>query len=455
MRELIDHLQLSDPNVQRVLLGTVLCASASALAGTFSVLRRRALAADAIAHAVLPGICLAFVLQGSKEPLGLLLGAFATGALSVWVVDALARHTRLREDAALALVLSVFFGVGVLLLTAIQQSGAGAQSGLDRMLFGKAAALTRADVLTFGLLAVGLAAAVVVLGKEFALLSFDPLQAQVLGLPVRALELLLSGLTVLAVVVGIQAVGVVLMAALLFAPAAAARYWTHRLPVLLLLAAGGGALAGVVGTYASLAAPAMPTGPWMVVTLGLLTLGSVLLAPERGVLARAWRRRSIQRRMTDENVLKALYQLDEAAPWHESSSSGPARPFFATEAIRRRNQPLQQAPEAVVTRALRRLEAAGDVVRLAAEPRRSSPTWNPKWGPTWRLTDAGRQRARRLVKLHRLWEVYLTERLRLPPDHVHDDAETIEHLLTPELEAELERILQRPAADPHQRDIPY
>lgn len=425
MREL---LALDDPNLRRVLIGTVLCAASAALVGTFSLLRRRALIGDAIAHAVLPGICLAFIFQGTKEPLGLLIGAVATGALSVWAVDALTRHTRLREDAALALVLSVFFGVGILLLTSIQQSGSGAQSGLDRFLFGHAAALSAADVQVFGALAVLLAAATILLGKEFALLSLDPAQARVLGLPVRALEGVLSGLTVLAVVVGIQAVGVVLMAALLFAPAAAARYWTHRLPLLLALAAALGAASGAIGTYVSFAAPAMPTGPWMVVALGVATLLSLLLAPERGVLVRAWRRHHTRRRMIEENALKALYQLSEAD----------AQPrFFDAAAIRARNEVLQRG---TLRAALTRLEREGLVVRL---------------DQAWRLTEAGTLRARRLVRLHRLWEVYLTQHLRLAPDHVHDDAETIEHLLTPELEAELERILDRPTADPHQRSIPY
>jgi manganese/zinc/iron transport system permease protein len=426
---IVSWLALDDPSVRRVLIGSALFAAGSALVGTFALLRRRALVGDAISHAVLPGICVAYLVQGSKEPLGLLVGAFITGALSLAAVDYLARRTRIREDAALALVLSVAFGIGIVLLSGIQQSGSGTQSGLDRFLFGKAAALTDADLYTFGALAVVLTLAVVLLRKEFTLLAFDPIQARVLGLPTRALEAVLSGLIVLAVVLGVQAVGVVLMAGMLFAPAAAARYWSHRVGSILILAAIFGMLSGVGGTYLSLTAAGMPTGPWMIVSIAAIVLLSMALAPERGLLPRAYARYRRQRTMNEENILKTLYLLNETSPEHASA--------FAEADLRQRNAPLARIR---MQWALHRLQHRQHITRH---------------GTGWQLTDAGALRARRLVRLHRLWEVYLTQRLRLAPDHVHDDAETIEHLLTPELELELARILDRPKADPHNRAIPY
>jgi manganese/zinc/iron transport system permease protein len=218
------------------------------------------------------------------------------------------------------------------------------------------------------------------------------------------------------------------MAAMLVTPAAAARYWTDRLPVMVALAAGIGALSGLLGTWISVLAPRMPTGPWTVVAASTLFLISLLAAPRRGLLGRWMRHRRMRRRTADENTLKALFQLGESSGDHD-------RPRAAAAIAARRGWNPRE-----LSGTLGRLEKAGFV---AGEPE------------GLRLTQAGLERARRVVRLHRLWEVYLTERLHLAADHVHEDAEHIEHILTPELEAELEAILARPALDPHLKPIPY
>jgi manganese/zinc/iron transport system permease protein len=337
-------------------------------------------------------------------------------------------RSRIKPDAALALTLSVFFGAGILLLTHIQKTGNAAQAGLDKFLFGQAASLVPTDVALLGGVTVALLAVVAMAFKEFKLLAFDPQFAGTLGWPVGAIDLLLGTLTVLAVTVGLQSVGVVLMAAMLVTPASAARYWTDRLPVMLLLAALFGAGSGALGALISMLAPRMPTGPWTVVAATTIFVFSLLAAPRRGVVARALRRWRTGRRIGEENVLKTLYQLGETdRDWH-----APRDP--AAVAARRR------APRSSVERVMPRLSAAG---------------WLERVGPAWRLTPAGLDRARRVVRLHRLWEVYLTERLHLAADHVHDDAEEIEHILTPELEAQLEQALAHPRFDPHRQRIPY
>ncbi len=428
METIIEFLSFTDPNVRIVTLGTMLLAASSAIVGCFTFLRKRALVGDAIAHAVLPGVCLAFIVGDTKNPLLLLAGAFITGWLSLIAIDLITSRSKIKEDAAIGIVLSVFFGVGILLLTSIQHSGDASQSGLDSFLFGKAAAIGQSDLYAFGSVALLLLICVILFFKEFTLLCFDEQYAKVIGFPVRLLELLLTTLTVLAVVIGIQAVGVVLMAALLITPAATARYWTASIVKMILLAAAFGALSGFGGAFISFAAPAMPTGPWIVMVLSTLAFLSFMLAPEKGYLFRLYKSRQTRIRILQENVLKTLYHLGE--PTDEYSSS-----HTLQDIVQRRQQ---HAGE--LSSGLKGLKQQGLIQQSQG---------------AYALTPLGLLRAKRIVKLHRLWEMYLTEFLKLAPDHVHDDADTIEHLITPELELKLEEQLKYPSRDPHDRNIPY
>lgn len=428
MESLLEFFSFSDPNIRYVAIGSVLLTASSAIVGSFTFLNKRSLVGDAIAHSVLPGICLGFLLSGTKNPFFLIAGAFATGWLSLVVVDFITRRTRIKEDTAIGLVLSVFFGLGIVLLTVIQKSGNAAQSGLDHFLFGKAASLVGEDLYTFAVVAIVLLIAVFLLFKEFSLLAFDKDYAKAIGLPVRRLELILTSLIVLAVVIGIQAVGVVLMAAILITPAAAARFWTDKIRVMFLLASIFGAISGLAGAYISYVAPAMPTGPWIVIVISLIAFTSFFLAPRRGVFSRLLKQASIRGTINDENVLKALYQLGEESKnfyVHRSIEEIIRRRFFRQDNL---------------VKVLKRLRNQGYLEQT---------------GKRWVLTEAGKHRGQRVVKMHRLWELYLTTHLHIAPDHVHDDADTIEHLLTPELEAELERTLDYPKTDPHASEIPY
>lgn len=429
--QLLDFLLLANANVRYVVTGMVLLGASAGVVGCFTLLRRRALVGDAIAHSVLPGVCLAFMLTGVKNPFVLLAGAVATGWLSLWVIDVISTHSRIKPDTAIGLVLSVFFGVGILLLTVIQQSGNAAQSGLDKFLFGKAASMLSGDVYVFGTLAALIIAVVALLFKHFTLLAFDENFARAIGLPVRVLETLLSILTVLAVATGIQAVGVVLMSAMLITPAAAARFWTNRLRVMLPLAALFGAVGGVAGAFISYLMPAMPTGPWVVVSLTLLALVSMLVAPKRGLLAKWLQNRHNRLKMLEENVLKMFYYL------HEQQTT-PQIPLTAgiEQLLTIRNMPLPQ-----LKTGLRRLHAKKWITRQQGIS-------------GWQLTPAGMEKARHIVRLHRLWELYLSQHLKLAADHVHDDAEAMEHLLTPEIEQQLDSLLGHPHTDPHNSNIP-
>jgi manganese/zinc/iron transport system permease protein len=291
------HDVIFDYTLRNVALGSALLGIVGGMLGTFAVLRRQGLLGDALAHAALPGIVIAFMLTGSKTPLVLMVGAAIAGWIGTLMIIRIVQDTRISEDTALGVILTVFFGLGVVLLTRVQQSNAANQAGLDKYLFGQAATLVEEHVITMA--AVGSIALVIValFYKEFKLLSFDPDFAASLGFPVRRLNILLTSSIVIAVVIGLQTVGVVLMAAMLIAPAAAARQWTNRLGVMLLLSALFGASSGVIGAMISVTASRLPTGPMVILVATAIVVVSILFAPERGVVWESVRRRTLRRNL--------------------------------------------------------------------------------------------------------------------------------------------------------------
>ncbi len=299
MSEALDLLW-TDYTLRTVMLGSAVLGAVSGALGCFAVLRSRSLLGDAVSHAALPGIVLAWMLTGSRAAPVLVLGAALAGWLGAAAISALSRRERVHEDTALALVLSVFFGAGLMLMTAAQRRPDASQAGLDTFLFGQAAALVAADVTVMALLGVAALVVVALLWKEFKLLSFDPDAAAVSGFPVRALDHVLTLLLVVAVVVGLQTVGVVLMSALLVAPAAAARQWTDRLGRMVALAGLIGALSGATGAAVSGLAPRIPTGPAVVLAATVAVVVSLLFSPSRGLVARRIRAATRDRRLRRE-----------------------------------------------------------------------------------------------------------------------------------------------------------
>jgi manganese/zinc/iron transport system permease protein len=417
-----------DVNVVYVSLGTIILGASAAVVGSFTFLRKRALIGDAIAHAILPGICIAFLFSGTKNYLYLIIGAFISGWISILLVDYISKNSKIKEDTAIGLILSVFFGFGILLLTYIQQSGNPAQTGLDSFLFGKAASMVQQDVIIFSVISILLVVTITLFYKELQLISFDESFGQSMGLPVKGLVFMLSSLTVLAVVTGIQAVGVVLMAALLITPTAAAKYWTGYLPRILVLAGFIGGFSGFSGTFISYIAPNMPTGPWVVMVLSIIAFISIFFAPKKGIIAKWLTQINHKHRIQDENILKVFFQIAEA----EKSFGEPKTIDLIRE---------------------KRFYTDKLIIRILNRLKRHGYLFQNKEG--YYLSIFGQKKAARLVKLHRLWELYLTEYLRIAPDHVHEDADTIEHLITPELEKKLEEKLGFPKVDPHNSEIPY
>lgn len=424
----ISNWWIGDSSLWLVAGGTLLLSISAAVVGGFTFLQKRSLVGDAVAHSILPGVGIAFLIRGEKDPWFLLMGALLSGWLSLLLMDYLNKATKLSKDTAIATVLSVFFGLGILIITYIQQLNTGHQSGLDEFLFGQAAAMQQEDLIIYGTLAVFLILVVILFFKEFKLLSFNPEFAQSIGLPLRFLKVLLNSLMVLAIALGIQAVGVVLMAALLITPSAAARNFTESLKSMLWISVLVASLSALLGTFISFSAPSMPTGPWIVVCLSVIALLSLFFAPGKGLLARMVLQKRHQRKITDENALKALYHLGE----HKSALAGWYRQAEVEE--------IRDFEAGVIPAAFKRLIRKGHLLRR---------------GDRYQFSRAGLDEARRIVRLHRLWEMYLNQRLRLKADHIHPNAETMEHIISPEIEAQLLEELDYPEKDPHQSPIPY
>lgn len=272
-----------------VMVGSSLVGCVSGALGGFAVLRKQSLLGDAISHAALPGIAIAFLLTMTKNPLILMSGAMIAGWISTLLVMAIVKHTVIKEDAALGMILSVFFGFGLVLLTLIQRLPTSNKSGLNHYLFGSAATLLASDIKIMGILSIVTLIGLLLFWKEFKILSFDPDYATSLGFNTRRIEIILTFLTVTAIVIGLQTVGVILMSAMIIAPAAAARQWTNRLWVMILLSALFGAASGLIGAAISSHFGKLPTGPTIVLVMSLFVAISMVFAPTNGIL---WNRNS-------------------------------------------------------------------------------------------------------------------------------------------------------------------
>jgi manganese/zinc/iron transport system permease protein len=424
MEDFVYFFTFQDPSIAWVVLGITLLGIGSAYVGTFSFLDKKALLGDAISHAVLPGICLGFVLAGEKNPVYIVTGAFLSGGLATFMSSWLKKNTKLSEDTIIATILSVFFGFGIVLLTALQKSGNPEIAGLNSFIFGNAIGISESDLMLYGGLSLVIILVLTFMLKEFRLMVFDPEYGKAIGFPMKTISFLFNVLMILAVVIGIQAIGVVLMAALLITPGAAARFWTDRLHPLLILAAFFSVLSGILGTYVSFVLPQMPTGPWVVVFLSLFALISFLISPKSGILFRFFARRKYLRKTHRDHLMKALYKAKE-----EGKNS------LAIEEIYQ----LYPYQKKEIDQSILDLTKADLIVANQG---------------IINFTSAGVSDAMRIVRLHRLWELYLNEYMNIAPDHVHESAEQMEHLLTPELEVLLEQRLNYPALDPHQETIP-
>jgi len=399
-------------NTTSVVLGTSLLGVAAGVVGVFALLRKRSLTADALSHATLPGIALAFILvalaggAGRSVPV-LLLGGAASGILGVLVIQGLIRHTRLTEDAAIGVVLSVFFGAGVVLLSIIQSMRTGGQGGLRTFIYGQTAAITRQDAVLMGALALVAIVLAALLFKELTAVCFDDAFAQVSGFSVGLIDLLMMGLIVMVTIGGMQAVGLILVVAMLIIPPAAARFWSERLSVVIVVSALIGGASGYLGSAVSALLPRKPAGAVIVLTAGMIFLLSLLAAPSRGVIAWAARRARLRLRISSEHVLEALFDAEHT---REQLPAARRALGLGTSLI---------VPILLRARGLAQREAG----RLV-------------------LTEAGRREGARISRNHRLWEQYLVSYAHVAPSHVDWSVDQVEHVLGADQVRELESALR-------------
>lgn len=363
---------LFDYTLRTVALGSATLGLVSGALGTYAVLRKQSLLGDAMSHAALPGVVLAFILFRSKSPLVLIIGAMIAGWVGTILIMNIVNLTRIKEDSAMGLILSVFFGFGLMLLTYIQRIPDAGQAGLDRFLFGQAATLLQSDVTTMALIGGIVLFLMVLFWKEFKILSFDPDFGASLGFPIRWLDILLTTLIVIAIVIGLQSVGVVLMSSMVVAPAAAARQWTNRMHVMVLLSAIFGAIAGIIGTVISSLGRNISTGPTIVLSISFIVLISMLFAPKRGLVWRWIQSLHNQRKMELETILLDLFTL---ASKHGERSYGHSKNVLRT----------MHAGDSGVMKSLKELKSRG----LVRQNEKDS----------WALTDAGWEQAKVLAKV--------------------------------------------------------
>ena len=430
-------LFLTDPVLRAPTIGCMLMCLAASLVGVIVLLRRQALIGEALSHAAYPGAIFGALLTGILASEWMdwtlaifsLLGAFSSALLGIWVIHILEKKLRVPSDAALCLVLSVFFGIGLTLTSEVQFSHTAIYRQVLTYFYGQAATMTSGYIVIYGILALIVVLIIFLFYKEWQVMIFDRVYAKSLGIPVRHLDALLFVLIALSVIIGMRSVGVVLMSAMLIAPAATARQLTHRLDLLFLLAALFGVMSGFLGNYFSVVLSdttsrlILPTGPMIVAIASLFCICALLFAPERGFIVRLVRMMRFRHRCLVENVLKALWRLTAQQP-------------ITLEKLAQ----YQATRSSYLRLVLWQLMRGGWV-------RETEPAH-------YELTPDGRHRAAKIVRLHRLWEVYLVDYLGVNAERVHCSAEEMEHILTPELERELIELLNDPKRDPHHQPIP-
>lgn len=436
-------LALRDHNTRVVLLGTMLLGLAAGVVGTFMLLHKQALLGDALSHATLPGIGLAFIFAvmagGSGKSLGwLLTGAVITGLMGIGCILLVRQFTRLKQDTALGIVLSVFFGAGVAILGIIQKMQTGHAAGLESFIYGKTASMRSTDAWLIAATAALVIAGCMVLLKELQLICFDGGYARAQGWPVVLLEILLMAMVTAVTVIGLQAVGLILIVALLIIPAAAARFWTNRLVPMLVIAAVIGACSAVVGAAASAVVPNLPSGATIVVVAASLFAISMIFAPARGVLIRWLQHLRLNARIARQHLLRAMYE-------HGESRTGTAQAAPAAAAGR--------APVSFADLLNARSWSATELDRALAAAGREGLVQQNATGE-WMLTESGIAQAARLTRNHRLWELYLIHFADVAPSHVDRDAEEVEHVLGREMLAHLEELLAEAAAAGRPEEVP-
>lgn len=434
----------TDPILRAPTIGSMLMCLGASLVGVIVFLRKQSLIGESLSHAAYPGVIIGVIISGLLQlddrqeiVIALLImgGASITALVGLGCIQWLEKGLNVRSDSALCFILSAFFGFGLTLASQVQFSFSYLYRKAQVYLYGQAATMTDIHIWVYGVLALMIIFVIAVFYKEIQTIVFNRDYAKSLGMNVRMIDAIFFTLTVLAVVIGIRSVGVVLMSAMLICPAVAARQYTNKLSVMFILAGFFGLASGYLGNYFSVVTSnyfdnlyprlrlALPTGPIIVLVASIICLLSLLIAPERGLLLRMVRIARFRYRCICENLLKAMWR------------------FGAIQTVSfRQIAHYQSASRLYLHFVLWRLVSNGWIEKTAKH--------------SYKLTKEGEIWAANIVRLHRLWEVYLVDYLGIGSEKVHLNAEEMEHVLTPELESELTLLLKDPKRDPHQQPIP-
>ena len=428
----------TDSLLRGPMIGSILMSMGAALVGVFLFLRKESLLGEALSHGAYPGVVLSalvatFFIRSPGEDGGALalLGAFLSALLGLKLIGWLKRRLKMHSDAALCLILSLFFGFGVLIASRLQITHPLWYRSIQSYLYGQVATMVDRHITYYAVLIIVIVLVILALFRPLQWIHFDRDYSKSVGARVSFVETVMEILIILSIVIGMRSVGIVLLSGMLIAPAVAARPWTHRLSRLLFLAAAIGGVSGFFGNYLSVILPlylekpdlALPTGPMILLTAVTFSILSLLFAPGAGVLSRYYRHLKFRNRCALENVLKRL--------WRE----GEGRVFTTDE--------------------LKQLNPCSFVQQWALLGKMRRQGWLQREGrAAFRLSSDGFHRGGHIVRLHRLWEVYLVDYLGQHKDQVHRSAEQMEHILSPALEKELTKLLKNPKHDPHAQPIP-
>jgi len=414
-----DVLFLKDHNTRVVVISVMLLGVSSGIIGAFLLLRKRSLMGDVLSHATLPGIGIAFAVMTSlgysgKSLPGLLLGAAISGVAGLLLMLAIRSTTRLRDDVAMGFVLSVFFGLGVAVLGMVQKMPGANAAGLESFIYGKTASMVMVDAQLIGGVALVISVVALLFKKEFTLLCFDDGYARAQGWPVMLLDIAMLALVTAVTVIGLQAVGLILIIAFLIIPATAARFWTHRLDGMLLLSAALGAISGWLGASFSGIFSDLPAGAIIVLVAATIFLFSMLFGTDRGVIPRLRDHSRLKRRVGRQHLLRAAYEILEQQP-------GPLAnmPVDRASLLAHRSWSVRE-----FNRLLRRARAEDHIESITID--------------AVGLSESGIGEAARITRNHRLWELYLIRHADVAPSHVDRDADMVEHILGSEMVRQLE-----------------
>ena len=437
-------LYFCDPVLRAPTIGCMLMCLTAGLVGVLVFLRKQSLIGEALSHASYPGVIFGVLFTGIFFPLdytdaifsiSILLGATLSALAGLWTIHFLETRMKVASDAALCFTLSSFFGIGLTMVSEVQFSFTTLYKRASIYLYGQAATMTDIHIYIYGFLALTVIFIIILFYSELQILTFDRAFAKSLGIHVHVMDVLIFTLLILAVIIGIRSVGVVLMSAMLIAPPVAARQFTNRLSHLFILSGLFGVISGFLGNYLSVEITTLltnyipqfkivlPTGPMIVIVASCICFLSLLFAPERGFLLRAIRIGKFRYKCLCENLLKAIWRMGDQ-----------------TVVCFDRLHEQQSCSKIYLNFALHRMVKNG---------------WLKKTdNGLYQLTRDGQLRAAKIVRLHRLWEVYLVDYMGVGTEKVHRNAEEMEHIITPELEQQLMLLLNDPKYDPHHQPIP-